>query len=257
MMIHSQWFPVTSRTFCLVLVLFCVMFLPVGWCAVLADKLPTTLSISTDPEDPGEDLAFVITGVLLDSEGNPLGNKKITLENSETEDEGSDYAFLAVTTTDENGKYSFFRPGPSPVEFLRVKFNGNDRYEGSISDVVPGHVSQEPRISNEIVPAVVKSETRIIASASPSNPNPGQTVKISGQLIGATGMPLGGKTVYLETSDRMGNRGDFAISGKGETDKNGYFQFMIGGGSTTTYIQVHFTGDDLNEESYSDMFTII
>ncbi|MDD1723869.1 MAG: hypothetical protein LUQ07_01925 [Methanospirillum sp.] len=233
------------------------MLFPLAGSAVVADKIQTNLSIATDPADPGEDLAFVINGVLLDSDDNPLGNKKITLENSESEDMDSDYAFVAVTTTDTDGKYSFFRPGSSPVEFLRVKYNGNDRYEESVSEVIPGHTSRAPRVTDEIVPTVTKSETKITASVSPSNPNPGQTVKISGQLIGANGTPLGGKIVYLEISDRMGNQGDFAISGKGETDKNGYFQFLIGGGSTTNYIQIHFTGDDSNIESYSGMITVI
>ncbi|PWR71801.1 hypothetical protein DLD82_13050 [Methanospirillum stamsii] len=233
------------------------LVLMTGGCSVLADKAATTLSIATDPVDPGNDLEFLVTGVLTDAEGNLLGNKKVTLEQMESDDQESEYSFLAVTTTDVAGNYSFRRPEGAPAEYLRVKFNGNDQFEGTVSEIVQGHKPSGPVQTQGPASSVVKSDTKITAKASPSNPSPGQTVVVTGQLIGENGTPLSGKEILCEASDRLGNRSDYEILAASVTDENGFFKFGVGGGSTTTYIQVHFTGDGSYEESYSDLIVVL
>ncbi|KAF5088137.1 hypothetical protein KHC33_08775 [Methanospirillum sp. J.3.6.1-F.2.7.3] len=228
-----------------------------GGCAVFAEKISTTLTIGTDPVDPGESLPFTVSGILTDGDGNVMGNKKVTLEQLKSDDPNSEYEFLAVATTDIDGVYTFKRPEAAPAEFLRVKFNGNSQFEGSVSDIVSGHITKEPQVKTGVVPAVAKSNTLITAKASPSNPSPGQTVSITGQLMGENGTPLEGKKVICESSDRVGTRSDFSILGISTTDKNGFFKFTVGGGSTTTYIQVHFAGDDSYEESFSNLIVVL
>lgn len=233
------------------------LFLCAGGCSVLADKMTTSLSIATDPTDPGVDLAFKISGVLIDAEGNVMGNKKVSLEQLQSDDPEGEYTYLGVATTDISGKYSFSRPEAAPAEYLRVKYNGNDQYEGSVSDIVQGHKASGPAPETGVVSSVVKSDTSITAKASPSNPSPGQTVIITGQLLGENGKPLADKKVICEASDRIGNRSDYSILGVSTTDKNGFFKFGVGGGSTTTYIQVRFTGDDSYDESMSNLIVVL
>lgn len=140
----------------------------------------------------------------------------------------------------------------SPV-FAENSTSGPNSTAGTVTSV---SMNQESPASTD-VSAAVKEKTHLITKVSPSNPNPGETVKVTGQLMDADGKPLTGKKVLLETSERMGNRSDFAISGKEETDEKGYYEFLVGGGSTTTFILIHFTGDDSYEESYSDMITVM
>lgn len=228
-----------------------------GGCSVFADKVNTSLTISSDPADPDENLPFTVAGVLVDIEGNFLGNKKVTLEQMESEDQEGGYKFLAIATTDIEGGYSFLRPAASPPEYIRVKYNGNSQFEGTVSAIIPGHIAKEPKAKTGVVPSVAKSKTMVTAKASPTNPSPGQTVSITGQLMGENGSPLEGKKIICESSDRIGNRSDYSILGISQTDKNGFFKFTVGGGSTTTYIQVHFAGDDLHEESISGLITVL
>jgi len=229
-----------------------------GWgTGVFADKVVTHLSIGTDPSDPGENLPFTVKGILTDAEGTVMGNKKVSLERLEENDPESEYEFLAVATTDIEGAYSFFRPAASPPEYLRVRYNGNSQFEGSVSEIVPGHISKEPKVQTEIIPQVAKSKTKITAKASPSNPFPGQAVSIGGQLMGENGAPLAGKKVICEASDRVGTRSDFSILGISTTDEKGFFKFTASGGSTTTFIQVRFPGDDEYDESVSELILIL
>lgn len=229
-----------------------------GWgTGVFADKVVTHLSIGTDPSDPGENLPFTVKGILTDAEGTVMGNKKVSLERLEENDPESEYEFLAVATTDIEGAYSFFRPAASPPEYLRVRYNGNSQFEGSVSEIVPGHISKEPKVQTGIIPQVAKSKTKITAKASPSNPFPGQAVSIGGQLMGENGAPLSGKKVICEASDRVGTRSDFSILGISTTDEKGFFKFTASGGSTTTFIQVRFPGDDEYDESVSELILIL
>ena len=85
----------------------------------------------------------------------------------------------------------------------------------------------------------------------------GQAVSINGQLLGANGAPLPGKKVICEASDRVGNRSDFMILGISTTNEKGYFKFTASGGSTTTFIQVRFPGDDEYDESVSDLIMVL
>lgn len=224
---------------------------------VFADKVQTQLSISTDPAEPGENLPFTVKGILTDADGMIMGNKKVSLERLEENDPESEYEFMAVATTDIEGAYSFFRPAASPPEFLRVRYNGNSQFDGTVSEIVPGHISNEPKVQTGITPQVAKSKTKVTAKASPSNPFPGQAVSIGGQLMGENGAPLGGKKVICESSDRVGTRSDFSILGISTTDDKGFFKFTASGGSTTTFIQVRFPGDDEYDESVSELILIL
>jgi protocatechuate 3,4-dioxygenase beta subunit len=229
-----------------------------GCCScAYAEKIQTVLTIRTDPADPGENLPFTVQGTLLDAEGNAMGNKKISLEKLDSNDPDAAYTFLAVTTSDINGNYSFFRPSASSPEYLRVRYNGNAQFEGATSEIVRGHISNKPQGTTGIVSQVAKSKTKVTAKADPANPFPGQAVSIKGQLIGENGLPLAGKKVICEASDRAGTRSDFSILGISKTDEKGYFSFSASGGSTTTFIQVRFPGDDDYEESISDLILVL
>ncbi len=225
--------------------------------SVLAEKVQVQISASTDPENPGEALPFKVIGTLMDQDGNAMGNKKVSLEQLKSDDPEGEYKFLAVTTTDIDGGFSFFRPAASPPEYLRVRYNGNSQFEGSVSEIIAGHISREPDIKTGTDLSVAKSSTKVIAKASPSNPSPGQAVSINGQLLGANGAPLPGKKVICEASDRVGNRSDFMILGISTTNEKGYFKFTASGGSTTTFIQVRFPGDDEYDESVSDLIMVL
>ncbi|MDD1723868.1 MAG: hypothetical protein LUQ07_01920 [Methanospirillum sp.] len=146
----------------------------------------------------------------------------------------------------------FLLAGISPV-FAEDSISGSNSTPSVVTSLSASSVSP----AGADVSSATKEKTQITAKVSPSNPNPGETVKVTGQLVDADGKPLAAKKVLLETSDRMGNRSDFEITGKEETDEKGYFEFLVGGGSTTTFILIHFTGDDSCEESYSDMITVI
>ncbi len=244
------------RFFLVILITFVLVWCGFGIC-VSAEKVQTQITISTDPADPGADLPFTVKGVLSDADGSPLGNKKVSLEQLMSDNPEDEYTFLAVATTDIKGNYSFFRPAASPPEYLRVRYNGNSQFEGSVSEIVPGHVSKEPKQQTGIIPQVAKSKTKITAKASPANPYPGQAVIITGQLMGENGAPLAGKKVICEASDRAGTRSDFSILGISPTDDKGFFKFAASGGSTTTFIQVRFPGDDEYDESVSDLILVL
>lgn len=253
--------PVQSQralSFSLVVLTTLIALVFCGWgTCVFADKVETHLSIGTDPADPGENLPFTVKGILTDAEGTVMGNKKVSLERLEENDPESEYEFLAVATTDIEGAYLFFRPAASPPEYLRVRYNGNSQFEGTVSEIVPGHISKEPKVKTGIIPQVAKSKTKVTAKASPSNPFPGQAVSIGGQLMGENGAPLAGKKVICEASDRVGTRSDFSILGISTTDEKGFFKFTASGGSTTTFIQVRFPGDDDYDESVSELILIL
>jgi hypothetical protein len=238
-----------------IILLIFVLFIG-GGATVLADMEKSVITISSNPTDPGKDVAFTITGVLTDGKGNILGNKKVTLESISPDNGSGDYAFLAVTTTDINGSYSFFRPEGSPAENLRVKFAGNEKYEGVVSSVVSGHKSVANQ-KGEIIPTVAKGESKVLIKVSPTTPTLGQSVSIKGQLIGTNGAPLADKKVICESSDRGGIASDFTVLGITKTDKNGFYNFGVGGGSTTSFIRVRFAGDDEYEESISDQVMVL
>jgi hypothetical protein len=245
------------RIFFVLFLVLTSLALCIGFCSAATEKVNTSLSIATDPVEPGEDLPFTVSGLLTDTEGTILGNKKVTLEQLKSENPEGEYEFLANADTDINGKYSFLRPEAAPPEFLRVRYNGNAQFEGTVSTIVTGHIATEPQVTTGTVPSVVKAKTVITAKASPSNPSPGQSVSITGQLMGENGTPLTGKKVICEASDRIGNMADYSILGISPTDDNGFFKFGVGGGSTTTFIQVHFAGDDSYLESYSNLITVL
>jgi hypothetical protein len=246
----SYWYyPVIISLMVLVLII-------VSGTAVLADKQKSTVTIVTTPSEPGNDVAFTITGVLTDGSGKALGNKKVTLESISPDNGNGEYTYLAVTSTDINGSYSFLRPAGSPAENLRVKFAGNDNYEGAVSSVVPGH-KQVATQNGDVIPTVVKGDSKILIKVSPTNPSLGQSVSITGQLISANGTPIAGKKVILESSDRSGVMADFSTLGSDVTDKNGFYNFSVGGASTTSFIRVRFAGDNEYGESISDQIMVL
>ena len=238
------------------LLLVSVLFIG-GGATVLADKEKSVITIKTDPSDPGKDQGFTVYGVLTDGKGNILGNKKVTLESINSDNGTGDYVFLAVTSTNINGSYSFFRPAGAPPENLRVKFAGNENYESVISDVIQGHKSSATTKTGDIVPTVVKSTPKVTIKVNPTNPTTGQTVAITGQLLGPNGVPLAEKKVICEASDRAGVLSDFWVLGNAKTDKNGFYNFSIGGSSTTSNIRVRFPGDDEYNEAISNQIMVL
>jgi hypothetical protein len=107
--------------------------------SVSAEKLPTTISISPQPENPLAGNAFNVTGILSDNSGIPIGNKRVILEKSSGSNELSRFDSVAMIFTDMYGRYQFVRGNKTPAEFLRVRFMGNDTYKGSVSNTISVH----------------------------------------------------------------------------------------------------------------------
>jgi len=104
--------------------------------APVENRIPTMISIALDPADPQPGQSFYITGTLITSKGEPLGNKWVVLESTAAGATPGKFQYLKVTRTERDGTYSFFRPAASPPEDLQVRFRGLYPYAASVSDVV-------------------------------------------------------------------------------------------------------------------------
>ncbi len=100
------------------------------------ERIPTMISIALDPANPQLGQPFFITGTLISSTGEPLGNKWITLESTAAGATPGKFQYLKVTRTERDGSYSFFRPAASPPEDLQVRFKGLYPYAASVSEIV-------------------------------------------------------------------------------------------------------------------------
>jgi len=107
-----------------------------GVCAEEQDRIPTKISIALDPATPQAGQEFYITGTLISTTGEPLGNKWIVLESTAAGATPGKFQYLKVTRTERDGSFSFFRPSASPPEDLKVRFKGLYPYAASESDVV-------------------------------------------------------------------------------------------------------------------------
>lgn len=104
----------------------------------MAEKTPAALTIKSVPDAPDITHGFHVTGTLSTASGDPLGNKRVTLESSQINSDGPEsFAFIAISVTDREGAFDFFRPKLSPPEYLRVTYAGNEMYEPAISPVLP------------------------------------------------------------------------------------------------------------------------
>lgn len=114
--------------------------------AVTGDKdlIPTTITLTLSPENPGADEGFFITGTLATKDGEPLGNKVITLESTKAGARPGPFGFLKTVSTTQNGTYSFYRPPSSPSEKLRVVFKGNYIYNATTSDEISVRQASSP-----------------------------------------------------------------------------------------------------------------
>jgi len=247
------------RVYSILLLVICTLTIVATSGFASAAKTDSQISIGMDPADPGPDTPFTISGVLTDADGNILGNKKITLERSKTGRPDDDYIYVAITSTDIKGEYSFFRPTATPEGYLRVRFNGNSQFEGTESDVVlPGKGTFLVKEQTSVAPAVTKTKTLLTAKAPIFNPGSmGHATDVSGQLMAEDGTPLGGKKVILESSDRVGTRSDFNVLAITETDPNGFYKFTTTGGPTTVFVRVRFAGDNEFEDSVTDVMTLL
>ena len=151
---------------------------------VTADKQETVISIGLDPEDPSADASFTIAGVLSDALGYALGNKRIILESSQDGDLDLPFESLAVTNTDREGRYQFYRGSLSPPEYIRVKFNGNAQFAPAFSEIIP--VKGADLVSAEDRPSRYTGGLVLIG-----NPN-GAMVILDGEMRGVTPFMLGG-----------------------------------------------------------------
>lgn len=100
------------------------------------EREPTTISIVLDPANPGQGDEFYITGTLLSSAGEPLGNKWVTLESTAAGATPGKFQYLKVTRTNLDGSFSFYRPATSPPEDLKVLFKGLYPYASSESEIL-------------------------------------------------------------------------------------------------------------------------
>jgi len=105
----------------------------------VGDKQETRLSISITPENPPQGHAFTVTGILTDTGGSPLGNKRISLGSSPDGDPTLSFEQIAVDATDQQGRFTFFRGNHTPAEYLRVSYPGNAEFLGSVSESLPVH----------------------------------------------------------------------------------------------------------------------
>lgn len=108
-------------------------------CSVSAEELeriPTQISIALDPAAPQIGQEFYITGTLITSTGEPLGNKWVTLESTAAGATPGKFQYLTVTRTERDGSYVFHRPAASPPEDLQVRYKGLYPYAASVSDIV-------------------------------------------------------------------------------------------------------------------------
>jgi hypothetical protein len=104
--------------------------------AAIQEKIPTTISISIDPANPGTGDDFMVTGVLTTSSGEILGNKYVYLDSTKAGAQWGTLQPLWQGKTDTTGAYSFYRPITSPAEELRVRFDGTYKYGNSTSEVI-------------------------------------------------------------------------------------------------------------------------
>lgn len=101
---------------------------------VYGEKVPTRITLAVTPEHPSLGMPYTITGTLTSEQGDPLGNKRVILEATESDpaDETS-FVFFAMDDTDPNGVFSFFRPKVSGERAVRVVFLGNNRFDAVVS----------------------------------------------------------------------------------------------------------------------------
>lgn len=169
----------------MIAVFFCIFLIGLVLCqGVIADKQETVISISLDPEDPSADASFTIAGTLHGSSGEPLGNKRIILESSQDGDPDLPFESLAVTTTNREGRYQFYRGPLSPPMYIRVKFNGNAQFNPAFSEIIP--VKGADQIAAEDRPS--RYTGGLVLTGSPN----GAMVILDGEMRGVTPFMLGG-----------------------------------------------------------------
>jgi len=152
-------------------------------CTVSAEKQQTTISVSVQPEMAPTGSSFIISGVLTDGSGSPIGNKRVILEKSSGTGT-SIFESVAIINTHKDGKYQFFRGNKTPAEYLRVRFMGNDVYEGCVSEILSVHgadsYSEEKKQINQ--------KGGVVITGDPD----GALVILDGELRGQTPIYLGG-----------------------------------------------------------------
>lgn len=99
-------------------------------------KIPTSITISVDPQNPQSGEGFMVTGTLSDRDGKILGNKHVFLDSTKAGAVHGTLQPLWQITTSTTGTYSFYRPPQSPAEELRVRFDGNYVYANCTSEVI-------------------------------------------------------------------------------------------------------------------------
>lgn len=137
MSMRSYFSLFVGRALCLLLMMCAIGFLA-GICVSAAEqeRIPTAISIALDPANPQPGQEFYITGTLITSSGEPLGNKWVALESTAAGAAPGKFQYLHVIRTELDGSYSFFRPVTSPPEDLQVRFKGLYSYAASVSEVV-------------------------------------------------------------------------------------------------------------------------
>ncbi len=126
------------RFICITILPLAILSLLLMIASVSAEKTPVSLTIASLPETQVFDKAFHVTGILSTGSGDPLGNKRVTLESSRVSSAGpGNYSFIALGATNREGKYDFIRPKQSPPEYLRVTYAGSELYEAAVSPVLP------------------------------------------------------------------------------------------------------------------------
>ena len=156
--------------------LFCI--------SAYGEKYETAITVSLLPENPTSGSAFVVDGMLADSHGSSLGNKRVILEKSHDGEPNSSFESVAITYTGKDGKFQFYRGNQTPAGYLRVKFMGNDVYQGSVSNILPIH-----EVNNQKLDSNQDLQTGGLVLT--GNPDKALAI-LDGQLLGMTPLVLGG-----------------------------------------------------------------
>lgn len=172
-----------SGGFILLLLMFSATMLVACPCATGA-KLETGITISLDPKNPPANSSFTVTGVLSDSTGAKLGNKRVVLEASIDGNQSYPFEKIAWSVTDEKGQYRFFMKNETPPQYIRTKYIGTDLFGVAVSPVVPVHGAESRERSG--LPS--RATGGLILSGTPDK----SLIRLDGEVRGYTPLILSG-----------------------------------------------------------------
>jgi hypothetical protein len=190
----------------------------------------TTVSIVASNDNPAVKQQYTVSGRLtVGATGAPIAGKQVLFY---VKPPGSAYGtiFEQWITTDANGAWSVTRSESAQGTYvLQINFYGDSNYVKSDEMVFLTIGNPTP--------------TKLIVSATPSNPAVNQPFTISGYLTDQTGTKLSGKPILITFSYPDGTW-EF-VNETPVTDSNGYFSMTFSKSMTGLYrFEPAFLGDN-------------